>query len=126
MKRPPAHPPLTLEVLQAELLQYVGPGHRRRGDGLALSAADGVTFLCPKCYHTNAGPVGTHGITCWFVGKVPVMATPGPGRWTPAGAGLADLTFVPGEPPRAVSVDLRKGGGCQWHGYIRAGVAVSC
>lgn len=85
----------------------------------ALAEADGICFLCPKCFAANAGPVGTHSVICWFVGKVAEDVTPGPGRWTPSGNDFSDLTFVPGTPPLAVSVQLH--GGCNWHGMVSAG-----
>lgn len=87
-----------------------------------LAEADGVEFLCPVCFHKNCGRVGTHGVICWFVGKVPDSVAPGPGRWTPEGTGLDDLTFVPGNPAKAISVFLT-GEGCKWHGYVRNGEA---
>lgn len=83
-----------------------------------LQDADGVFFLCPKCFETNHGRIGTHMVGCWFVGKVPPWVDPKPGRWNPAGTGLDDLTFVP---PGAVSVLLN--GGCGWHGFVRNGDA---
>jgi hypothetical protein len=86
-----------------------------------IDTADGVMFLCPKCYATNAGPVGTHSVICWFEGRVPDDASPGPGRWTPAGTGLHNLTFVPGKIHTAVSVLLTSG--CGWHGFVRDGSA---
>ena len=82
--------------------------------------ADGVMFLCPKCFTTNAGPVGTHRVICWFVGRVPDDVDPKPGRWTPTGTSLADLTFVPSE-GRTQSVLLT--GGCGWHGFVVNGDA---
>lgn len=87
----------------------------------SLVVAHGITFLCPKCYHANKGSEGTHRVTCWFEGAVPDDVNPGPGRWTPAGNGIADLTFVPGETRKATSVQLR--GGCNWHGHIIGGCA---
>lgn len=87
-----------------------------------LPEADGVQFLCPLCFDKNQGIVGTHSVLCWFVGKVPDHIDPKPGRWTPQGNGLDDLTFVPGDPPRAVSVALT-GEGCPWHGFVRNGEA---
>src|SRR4051812_4292320 len=60
-----------------------------------LSEADGVQFLCPKCYQSNNGEVGTHVVICWFANKVPAELRPGPGRWNPSGTGLHNLTFVP-------------------------------
>lgn len=85
-----------------------------------LAEADGVMFLCPKCFADNAGPVGTHTVICWFVGKVPDDVDPKPGRWTPTGTGLADLTFVPSA-GRSHSVLLT--GGCRWHGFVANGDA---
>jgi hypothetical protein len=85
-----------------------------------IAEADGVWFLCPKCFVANGGPVGTHGVICWFVGKVPDDIDPKPGRWTPTGTGLHDLTFVPSA-GRSSSVLLT--GGCGWHGIVSAGVA---
>lgn len=82
-----------------------------------FAEAQGVRFLCPKCFATNGGPIGTHSVICWFVG-VPLTMLPGPGRWNPSGTGLDDLTFVP---PGAVSVLLTSG--CGWHGFVRDGSA---
>ncbi len=78
-----------------------------------LAEAHGIFFLCPKCYAENKGPIGTHQVGCWFVGRVPPEATPGPGRWNPRGTGYDDLTFVP---PGAYSVQLTSG--CMWHGFV--------
>jgi hypothetical protein len=87
----------------------------------SLAEADGVSFLCPKCFAANGGRVGTHTVICWFEGKVADDVRPAPGRWTPAGAGIDDLTFVPGEKIKAVSVQLL--GGCDWHGHVANGSA---
>lgn len=64
---------------------------------------------------------GAHYVLCWFRGRVPDTTEPRPGRWTPAGTGLEDLTFNPGEPPMMVSVKLL--GGCGWHGLVVNGDA---
>ena len=85
-----------------------------------LAEAHGVSFLCPKCFAANGGPVGTHTVLCWFVGKVPDEVKPGPGRWTPSGTGLDDLTFVPSA-GRSHSVLLLSG--CGWHGFLTRGDA---
>lgn len=84
-----------------------------------LAAADGIDFLCPKCFQKNGGKRGTHSIICWFAGRVPDGKTPGPGRWTPSGTGYHDLTFVPGNPPRSTSV--LQIGGCAAHFFIENG-----
>jgi len=87
-----------------------------------LAESDGITFLCPKCFKENDGPVGTHGVTCFWRGKVPDWVAPGPGRWNPAGTSLDDLTFVPLQTGEWVSVSVQGcdahflivNGGCQW------------
>lgn len=83
-----------------------------------LAGADGLMFLCPKCYAANSGKIGTHSVLCWFVGRVPDDVDPKPGRWNPAGTGIDDLTFVA---PGAVSVLLLSG--CGWHGFVSNGDA---
>lgn len=109
----------TLRELDAHFLRNLGDGVSEYTDGPV--GVDGVMFLCPKCFAANCGKVGTHSVICWFVGRVPDDLDPKPGRWTPAGSGLDDLTFVPGDPPRAVSVLLTSG--CGWHGFVRNGKA---
>jgi len=105
-----------LNALEAEFIRHVGGGRMLHVG--SLSEADGVMFLCPKCHKENDGPVGTHRVVCWFVGKVPDDISPKPGRWNPSGTGLDDLTFVE---PGAVSVAIL--GGCRWHGFVRQGDA---
>jgi hypothetical protein len=84
-----------------------------------LAEADGIMFICPKCFVEKGGPVGAHRVLCWFVGRVPDDRDPKPGRWQPSGTGLDDLTFVG---PAAASV-LLSGPGCGWHGFVRNGDA---
>ena len=86
----------------------------------ALAEADGVWFLCPKCYAQNGGCVGTHAVICWFVGRVSDDVEPKPGRWTPTGTGLSDLTFVPSA-GRSHSVLLTAG--CKAHFFVTDGDA---
>ena len=33
-----------------------------------MAEANGVSFLCPKCFHVNGGAKGTHTILCTFRG----------------------------------------------------------
>src|SRR6267142_3401260 len=117
---------MKLSELDASFRSWIKPGYVAPGGDVyanggygeveTLGEADGVMFLCPKCFKENQGAAGTHRVICWFVGKVPDDVRPGPGRWMPQGTGLSDLTFVPtvGPPPRSNSVALT--GGCQWHG----------
>ena len=111
---------MKLRDLDARLVSYqAGPPEIHKHID-ALAEADGLMFLCPKCYGANGGPVGTHSVLCWFVGKVPDGIDPKPGRWTPAGTGLDDLSFVPGA-GRSNSVLLTSG--CGWHGFVQNGDA---
>ena len=76
--------------------------------GLTLEQAQGVRFN---------DPIQGGGVVCWFRNRgVPDDAIPGPGRWTPSGTGLHDLTLEP-------SVDLSCGGKypTAWHGWVRNG-----
>lgn len=82
-----------------------------------LAEAQGVCFLCPVCFVTNGGRIGTHLCEVTFEGRgaEPTQGTQnerGPVRWTVAGTGVDDLTTTP-------SILLL--GGCGWHGYITAG-----
>ena len=84
-----------------------------------LEDAQGIMFLCPLCFERNSGSIGTHSVLCWFMNRgVPDSEDPKPGRWTPSGSGLDDLTFVG---PAAASVLLTSG--CNWHGFVRNGDA---
>lgn len=106
---------MKLTDLDAYFLKYHDDAHFSRVETLA--EADGVGFLCPACFIKNGGKVGTHSQLCWFRGHVPDSAHPGPGRWTPSGTGLNDLTFVAGDPPMAFSLGMQP---C-FHGYIENG-----
>lgn len=89
-----------------------------------LAEAQGVSFLCPKCFAENGGPRGTHQILCWSRSRgTPEAAQPGPGRWALVGTGLADLTLNADPPGTARSVQLT--GGCSWHGFITNGEATT-
>jgi hypothetical protein len=107
--------------LDPTFLAVESPGHHRYVDTLDL--AHGVMFLCPKCFATNSGRIGTHHIICWFRGKVADSEVPGPGRWDALGTGLSDLTLtrLDGGP---ASILLTSG--CCWHGYVRNGETIDC
>lgn len=113
---------MRLRVLEASFIRYsVDPS----GDEFlievdTLAEADGLRFLCPKCFAANGGVVGTHLVICWFEDRVPPDLAPGPGRWSPKGTGLDDLSFVPGKRSNSV---LLTGGGCAWHGFVTNGEA---
>lgn len=87
-----------------------------------LAEAQGVRFLCPKCFAENGGPVGTHSVVCWSRSRgVPDEATPAPGRWTLDGTCIDDLTLNGDPPGNARSVLLTAG--CGWHGFVTNGDA---
>lgn len=103
--------------LEAKFMRVDSPSEWHDVD--TLGEAQGIRFLCPKCFKQNAGPVGTHSVICWFANRsVPADLHPLPGRWVPSGSGLDDLTFVG---PGAASVLLT--GGCGWHGFVKNGNA---
>jgi hypothetical protein len=106
--------PQSLADLEAELVTYVSDGSI--GRAAPRENADGLMFLCPKCFTANKGSVGTHRVLCWFRGRVPDDAKPGPGRWELEGSDLSNFTLRP-------SVDLTPGGGCNWHGFVTNGSA---
>lgn len=109
---------MRLRDLEAQFLKITSPHSYSYVDTLA--EAQGVIFLCPKCYAANGNSnVGTHSVICWFADRgVPDDLNPKPGRWVPAGTGYDDLTFVG---PNAASVLLMSG--CCWHGFVRDGNA---
>lgn len=90
----------------------------------ALAEAQGVRFLCPKCFVANGGSRGTHSVVCWQGSKgVPPEALPNPGRWKMDGTGLDDLTLNADPPFSSSRSVLLTGPGCGWHGFVTNGVA---
>jgi hypothetical protein len=92
----------------------------------SIAEAQGIQFLCPKCFAANGGPVGTHLVVCWSRSRgTPEDARPGPGRWSISGTSLDDLTLngdaVGGGGNRSVLLI----GGCAWHGFITGGEVTS-
>jgi hypothetical protein len=111
--------PLRLTDLRPQFIQLTDTRGSYRPVN-TLGDADGLTFLCPRCFkanHKNAG--GVHAVICWFEGRVPDDIRPRPGRWTPGGSTYADLSFVPGPHDKPHSVLLL--GACGWHGFIANG-----
>lgn len=119
---------MKLAELEAEFLRYEErDGSRYHVPVESIEQAQGVMFLCPKCFATNSGPVGTHRVICWSRSRgVPESAVPGPGRWSLHGTGIDDLTLngdpLPPEENGARSV-LLTGDGCGWHGFVTNGSA---
>ena len=86
-------------------------------EGVLLADADGIAFLCPKCFAAKGGPVGTHSIICWRP-RVPIGLGPGPGRWEFEGSSFADLSLKAGSSSIALT------GGCAAHFFVTAGEIV--
>ena len=95
---------MRLTDLDARFLKVTGDRTFQMVD--LLAEADGIIFQCPKCAEGKERSEeegrkfvrGAHSVICWFRGKVPDDLNPKPGRWTPSGTCLDDLTFVPGDP----------------------------
>ncbi len=86
----------------------------------SLAEAQGIVFLCPTCFKTNGGSMGTHSVLCWSSSRgTPANATPLPGRWNLAGTGYEDLTLN-SETGGNRSV-LLTGPGCGAHFYVTNG-----
>jgi len=83
-----------------------------------IAEADGVAFMCPKCFLANGGSVGTHWVLCWRP-RVPADVAPKPGRWEFVGTMLDDLTLTAGS-----SSILLSGPGCGAHFWIERGAVV--
>jgi hypothetical protein len=85
-----------------------------------IAEAHGVTFLCPKSFAKNNGPVGTHHVLVWFSGS-PVPPEIGRNkdgqtvRWDASGTSLENLTLKP-------SI-LEQDNLCGWHGFVTNGDA---
>jgi len=106
--------------LQAKFMKRVEKGRWQNVD--RIEDAQGVRFLCPKCFAEKGSNVGVHSVICWSRSRgIPDDESPGPGRWMMDGTGINDLTLN-GDPPGAArSVQLN--GGCSWHGFVNNGEA---
>ena len=107
-------PTYSLRELEATLHRYDAAD----GSGSApldrVQDANGLLFLCPKCFEANGGSRGTHSVLCLFVGVPPGGKLPGPGRWTATGNTIDDVTLAP---------SVRIASGCGWHGFVERGRA---
>lgn len=82
---------------------------------VTFATAQGIMFLCPKCFTLHHGPVGTHWCNVTFADRgVPDAmgshnAEGKAVRWTVSGDSFETLVTAP-------SILLE--GGCGWHGFI--------
>jgi hypothetical protein len=108
-----------LTELEPEWLRITAPGHWLKVPTIAQ--AQGVKFVCPVCWVTNGGRIGTHSVVCWSRSRgVGDDESPKPGRWMLVGTSFEDLT-LDGDPPGAARSVLLTGPGCGWHGFITNG-----
>lgn len=105
-----------MRELEAHFLKIVATGEAEMWENVdSIVEADGVMFLCPKCFEDPPiGPVGTHSVICWSP-KVSQDHAPKPGRWNLVGTGIDDLELVAG------SSSVQIVGGCNVHFLVRAG-----
>ncbi len=107
----------TLRELNACFIRYEGDTGTMHVEGVTMQDADGLMFLCPKCYVANKGPVRTHRVICNRPRVPQASNRVGPGRWEFKGTSLDDLSLVAG------SSSVKLEGGCQWHGFVKNGSA---
>lgn len=108
---------MKLTDLDPHFLKCVSPGHFDHTND--VTDADGLCLLCPACFWSNNGAVGTHSIIVWRP-SVPQDVRPAPGRWDFIGTGYADLTL------KAGSSSVQITGGCRAHFFIRKGKVDFC
>ncbi len=75
-----------------------------------LSVADGIRFLCPKCFVDKGGPESAHAIVIPFIGR----AMGGYG-WHVSGTAFSDLSLRP-------SIAIHTG--CGFHGLVTNGEVI--
>lgn len=110
---------MKLVDLEAEFLKRTDDSHFHRAASIA--EADGIIFVCPKCYAANGNSrIGVHSVICWSP-SVPQTTRPVPGRWNLVGTSLADLSLVAGS-----SSVLLLGPGCGAHFFVRNGQIEGC
>jgi hypothetical protein len=109
----------TMKDLEAHFIRVIPNGSQIVD---TIEEAQGVRFLCPKCFVANEGARGTHTVICWSRSRgVADDISPKPGRWTLHGTSLDDLTLH-GD-PMGVARSVLLTGGCGWHGFVNAGEA---
>jgi hypothetical protein len=107
-----------LRELDPWFLKILDDKTDQRVDGIA--EADGVMFLCPKCFVHNGGEVGTHRVLCWRP-RVPQTRDPKPGRWELVGTGFDDLSLVAGSSSVLLKSFCARPGCPNWHGWPEGG-----
>lgn len=119
------------ELIKREIRACAGPGtldcstvsphnsHEYHIQIETVDEADGIIFLCPKCFTTNNGSVGTHYVLCWRP-RIPPDIAPKPGRWELLGTSINDLSL------RAGSSSILLHSDCTAHFFIENGMIRMC
>lgn len=111
-----------LADLDPQWLRYVADGGL--GHVESIDQAQGLMFLCPKCFLANGGPVRTHSVIVWSRSRgVPTRRRQGRGAGHSPALGF---TISPSTAIRLATrarIDLSGTAGCQWHGFITNGEA---
>lgn len=98
-----------LTVIPPEESTYKRGGWKIEHQRELTPQMQGIWFTCPCHYAANGmSDIGVHKILCWFRDRgVPDDLSPGPGRWTPVGNTIDDLSFDYGQPahPKSVQAD---------------------
>lgn len=107
---------MRLSELDPKFLKRLRPDAWKCWD-VSREEADGLMFLCPKCFKANGGAISTHTVICWRP-SVPQDTSPTGGRWEIVGTGFDDLSLI------AASSSVRLDGGCRAHFWVRNGEIV--
>lgn len=105
---------MKLTDLQPEFIKLESEDTWRTVSSTLAADADGLMFLCPKCFVETNGPIGCHRVICWKP-HVPLTIHPRPGRWQFEGKSFYDLSL------KASSSSILLLGGCGAHFFIEAG-----
>ena len=109
---------MRLADLEPQFLRRTDDTHFQNVD--AIGDADGIVFICPKCFADNGMKrPGVHSVICWDP-SVPQTTHLKPGRWAMLGTGFEDLTL------RAGSSSVLLTGGCNAHFFVENGQIRMC
>jgi hypothetical protein len=107
---------MELTELEPQFIKRITNDHFQDVDN--IKEADGVVFICPRCYaDNNFKKRKVHRVICWQP-HIPQSMHPVPGRWKFLGTGYDDLTLVSG----SSSIFIQEG--CQAHFYIANGKVI--
>src|SRR5215467_4566841 len=101
---------MRLVDLEPEFLKMESPETWRAIGSTAVHDADGIRFLCPKCFLDKTLD-HVHSVICWRK-HVPLTIHPKPGRWEFVGYSFYDLSL------KAESSSILLLSGCRAHFFV--------